>query len=224
MSKLPLNQRQKMLNLDYLAKVGRSKKVSVLMMMDRGYQIPEEEKFEDNDLGIGAKYLQLAKQSHTSLGNALSSVYYGDNKPTTLIMFFNNNYDESKKRNKMVSSEQAKNAISLWLEKYSECKECILIAPGKLSPEAKKEVIMDNLTVLTHEFLTFPIARHDLVPQHIALTDKEKQEFTSARNIQCELLPQLKIHDPISLYYGYKIGTVVRISRPGWTVFRVVSN
>lgn len=195
------------------------------MMMDRGYQIPDEEKFEnDNDLIIGAKYLQVAKHSNTSLGNALSSVYYGDNKPTTLILFFNNNYDESKRKNKMVSSEQAKIAISLWTEKYPKCKECILIAPGKLSPESKKEVIMENLTVLTHEFLTFPIARHDLVPQHIALTEKEKQEFMKVRNIQCELLPQLKIHDPISLYYGYKIGTIVRISRPGWTVFRIVSN
>jgi len=210
-----------MLNLDYLAKVGRSKKVSVIMMKDRGYKIEEE---NDNDLTVGAKYLQIAKNSHISLGNALSSVYYGDNKPTTLMLFFNTNYDESKRRNKMVSSEQAKNAISLWLEKYTECKECILISPGKLSPEAKKEVIMDNLTVLTHEFLTFPIARHDLVPQHIALTEHEKQEFISSRNIQCELLPQLKIHDPISLYYGYKIGTIVRVCRPGWTVFRVVSN
>jgi DNA-directed RNA polymerase I, II, and III subunit RPABC1 len=213
-----------MLNLELLSCLGRTKRVASIMMKDRGYELPELEKDIDtlSDLSVGAKYLSMAKSQGRSLGLALSSVY-DSKEPSTVILFFNNNYDEVKKKKKMVSCDQAKQALEIFKNDYPQCSECILISPGKLSPDAKKEVVDDKVTVLTHEFFTFPIGRHCLVPKHEALTESDAKKFTQFRKIESNLLPQLKLSDPVSQYYGYKIGTIVKISRSDWTVYRVVT-
>ena len=48
------------------------------------------------------------------------------------------------------------------------------------------------------------------------------EEFLKSRNILANMLPQLRLSDPICLYYGYKIGSIIKISRTAWTVYRVV--
>jgi DNA-directed RNA polymerase subunit H (RpoH/RPB5) len=190
------------------------------MMKDRGYTLSES--FEDmTDLAVGAKYLNKAKSEKITLSLALSSVYTLNGKKL-LVLFLDNNYDEGKKKEKMVSSEQAKAAIEKWKTSYSDCEECLLIAPGRFSPDAKKESSVANLTILIHEFLMLPIGRHIMVPKHTSLTQEETNEFLKSRKIDRCQLPQLKLNDPVCMYYGYKPDTIVRVERPGWTVYRVV--
>jgi DNA-directed RNA polymerase I, II, and III subunit RPABC1 len=193
------------------------------MMADRGYQIPDHElQLEKvSDLSVGAYYLSVAKKAKCSIGYSLSCTYARNNQ-STLVFFVDNNYDESKRREKMVSTEQAKAAITLWKQSFADCAHCILVCPGKLSPDAKKESTITNLTILTHEFLLMPVGRHILVPKHEGLSESDASVFLKSRKIESGQLPHLKVNDPISLYYGFEPGTIVKISRPGWTVFRVV--
>lgn len=211
------------LNLEYVSRIGRVKKCSCLMMKDRGYELPEQENQLEttSDLSVGALYLSLAKKVKCSLGYSLSCTYVRDNE-SALVLFVDNNYDEGKRREKMVSTDQAKAALSLWKNSFSDCKKCILICPGKLSPDAKKEVSLPNVTILTHEFLLMPVGRHLLVPNHYPLNEKDADIFLKSRKIERDQLPQLKMSDPISLYYGFDANTIVKISRPGWSVYRVV--
>lgn len=211
--------------LEYIYKLGRVKRVSCTMMEDRGYQIPKNElKLKDeSDLTVGAMYLKIAKNLKCSYGYALSSTYVRGDE-STLVLFLDNNYDEGKKREKMVSTEQAKSAISMWKTSFNDSSSCILICPGKLSPDAKKEVTISNLTLLTHEFLMMPIAKHIMVPLHEALTDEDARVFLHHRKLDSNQLPQIKITDPVCMYYGFQIGTIVKVSRLGWTVFRIVSS
>lgn len=212
------------ITLEYVAKLGRVKRVSCIMMRDRGFDLPEQEAplLDMSDLTVGARYVTLAKRAGCSLGYALSCAYARDGL-STLVLFLDNNYDEGKKREKMVSTEQAKTAIALWKASFADCKSCILVCPGKLSPDAKKEATLPNLALLTHEFLLLPVGRHVLVPPHEALREEDAAVFLSHRKLERAQLPQLKVSDPVSLYYGYEAGTIVRVSRPGWTVFRVVA-
>lgn len=211
------------LTLEYLSKLGRIKRISTIMMKDRGYTLPEYESFEDlTDLAVGAKYLNKAKAEKTTLSFALSSVYTLHGKHL-LVLFLDNNYDEGKKKEKMVSSEQAKAAIDKWKTHFSNCEECLLIAPGRFSPDAKKESTVNNLTILVHEFLMLPIGRHIMVPKHTSLNAEETTQFLQSRKLERCQLPQLKLADPVCMYYGYKPDTIVRVERPGWTVYRVVT-
>lgn len=212
------------ITLEYISRLGRVKRVSCIMLTDRGYNLPDQEVILDemSDLSVGAKYLQIAKEAKCSLGYSMSSTYSRDND-SLLVLFLDNNYDEGKKREKMVSTEQAKTAITLWKTSFSDCQKCLLICPGKLSPDAKKEVNLPNLSLVTHEFLLIPVGRHIMVPKHEALTPADAKVFLENRKLNKEQLPQLKLTDPVSIYYGYSPGTIVRIERPGWTVFRVVT-
>jgi len=212
------------ITLEYVSRLGRVKRVSVIMLADRGYELPKQEAelASMNDLSVGAQYLKIAKEAKCSFGYSLSGTYArGDD--SLLVLFLDNNYDEGKKREKMVSTEQAKVAIALWKNSFADCAKCMLICPGKLSPDAKKEVNMPDLTILTHEFLLLPVGRHILVPRHTALTETDAQIFLQHRKLKREQLPQLKVTDPVSLYYGYAPGTIVKIDRPAWTIFRVVT-
>ena len=212
------------ITLEYISRLGRVKRVSCIMLSDRGYILPEQEVALDDmsDITVGAKYLQLAKEAKCSLGYSMSSTYCRDQE-SLLVLFLDNNYDEGKKREKMVSTEQAKAAIQLWKNSFSDCNKCLLICPGKLSPDAKKEVNMPNLSLVTHEFLLIPVGRHIMVPRHEALTSSDADIFLQTRKLNKDQLPQLKVTDPVSIYYGYAPGTIVKIQRPGWTVFRVVT-
>ena len=194
------------------------------MLKDRGYEITDQEAELEklSDLEVGSRYLKIAKDNNCSMGLALSSSYKRS-QTILLVLFMDNNYDEGKKREKMVSSDQVKSGIGLWKTNFSECDKCIFICPGKLSPDAKKEVSIPNLTVLLHEFLYFPIGRHVMVPPHKALSESEKKEFEEKRKICAAQLPELKSNDPVSLYYGFELGSIIRVSRPGWEVHRVIT-
>lgn len=211
------------ITLDYVSKLGRVKRVSCIMMEDRGYELPPEEKeiLSMTDLCVGAKYLSTALKAKCPLSIALSSTY-GKEDDSCLVLFLDNNYDENKKREKMVSTDQAKAAILLWKSNFSSCEKCIFVCPGKLSPDAKKEVQVPNLSLLTHEFLILPVGRHVMVPSHIPLTEKDAEVFLRSRKLERKQLPQLKTSDPVSLYYGFVPNTIVKIQRPGWTIFRIV--
>jgi DNA-directed RNA polymerase I, II, and III subunit RPABC1 len=122
----------------------------------------------------------------------------------------------------MVSCDQIKSALIVW--KSTEDNFLTLISPGKLSPDAKKEVAIPNATVLTHDFLMFPVARHAMVPRHTMLTEDQKKEFLEARKLESSQLPSIKASDPISMYFGYPLDAIIRIERPGWDVYRVVTS
>ena len=211
------------INLEYISRMGGVKRVSCIMMKDRGYDLPEQENSLDamTDLSIGALYTSLAKRSKCSLGYAMSCTYVREGV-LTLVLFIDNNYDEGKRREKMVSTDQAKSALTLWKTSFADCERCVLVCPGKLSPDAKKEVATPNVTILTHEFLMMPVGRHVLVPKHQRLSESDALIFLKSRKIERDQLPHLKTSDPISMYYGFDPGNIVMVSRPGWTVFRVV--
>lgn len=187
------------------------------MMKDRNYEV-NDELLKKNDLELILHFVQIALKNETSISESLNDVYNN-----ICIIFLDTNYDEVKKKEKMVCCEQAKIAIDKWKSFY-KTKYCIVVCPGKMSPDAKKEFDLKRLTIMTHDFLMFPVGRHILVPKHTALNEEEKKMFVEHRKIQPQELPELKIYDPVSLYYGFKLNDIIKIERPSWTVFRVVTS
>lgn len=209
-----------MLSLEYLAKIGRVKRVSCMMMHDRGAaSLADRDIVTMTDLQVASKFLTAAERDKTSLACSLSAKYVINCK-STFVMFVDLNYDEAKKREKMVSCDQVKAALHEW--KSAATDYLILIVSAKLSPDAKKEAALPRVSIMTHEFLTFPVARHCMVPKHTKLSHDHKCEFLEARKLESKQLPILRLTDPVAAYYGYEVDDVIRIQRPGWEVYRVV--
>jgi DNA-directed RNA polymerase subunit H (RpoH/RPB5) len=204
--------------------VGRVKKNFCLMMIDRGFLLDKEEEeiCKLSELSIGSYYLKKAIDEKKSFRDVITRVYEKSSEKT-LSLFLDANYDESKKREKMISSDYIKSSILKWRNDFSDCAHCILISPGRLSPDAKREILIPNLVLLTYDFLMVPIGRHSMVPSHIGLSKEDACKFLETRKIMPMQLPQLKKTDPVSIYYGFNVGTIVKIVRPGGVVhFRIV--
>ena len=79
-----------------------------------------------------------------------------------------------------------------------------------------------NVTIETMNIkeVSFNITRHYLVPKHDIVKSRDILEELKP---QREHLPVLRKMDPVSKYYGYKRGDIVRITRKDKTImYRIV--
>ena len=88
---------------------------------------------------------------------------------------------------------------------------------GALSPKYRFEVFK------TPELLV-DITEHELVPEHVVLSEEEKKQILKRYNLKDSQLPRMMIDDPISRYFGLTRGQVVKIIRASETAGRYVTN
>ena len=84
----------------------------------------------------------------------------------------------------------------------------------------KSKVILEHFR---ESELIVNITQHELVPKHVPLKDKEKEEVLKKYRINDNQLPRIKIEDPIARYYGMQRGDVVKIIRKSETGGRYVT-
>ncbi|MGN1362908.1 MAG: DNA-directed RNA polymerase subunit H [Methanobrevibacter sp.] len=61
------------------------------------------------------------------------------------------------------------------------------------------------------------IQKHDLVPEHEILSEKEKEEFIENLEYDEENLPKILLKDPVVKEIGAKEGDILRITRESKT-------
>tara|TARA_Y100000389_G_C17285591_1_gene425265 strand:+ start:35 stop:694 length:660 start_codon:yes stop_codon:yes gene_type:complete len=83
------------------------------------------------------------------------------------------------------------------------------------------ETIMDieknhpNLTIFSHKKLLFNVIDHEYVPQHELVSPVDKVKLLSDLMISdYDKLPLINKSDVICRYYNYRIGDVIKITRP----------
>jgi len=59
--------------------------------------------------------------------------------------------------------------------------------------------------------LTINITKHEFVPQHIKISDDEKEILIKKYTLKC--FPIIKLNDPVVKYYNFQKGDILRIMR-----------
>ena len=65
--------------------------------------------------------------------------------------------------------------------------------------------------------LLFDVTKHNLVPEHIILSDDEKQDILKQYNISENKLPRISRFDPVAKFIGIKPNQVCKIIRNSYT-------
>jgi DNA-directed RNA polymerases I, II, and III subunit RPABC1 len=80
-----------------------------------------------------------------------------------------------------------------------------------------------SIEFLEEHHLMFNIMRHELVPEHLLITDHEKAELLNKYKIKESQLPKILVSDPVSIFLGLRRGDVVKIVRKSETAGTYIS-
>lgn len=105
--------------------------------------------------------------------------------------------------------------VSLGTARTLNCGTCILVSERGYSDEAAKYVAESPTRVdfFLHASLQFDLAEHKMVPRHERCTEDEKRALYAQTGVNAMRLPILTSADPVAVYYGWRTGTLVRITR-----------
>lgn len=103
----------------------------------------------------------------------------------------------------------------------------IIIYRQSMTPSASKVIQTMAPKYLLEQFaemeLVVNITEHQLVPQHILLSEEEKRALLTRYRLKEAQLPRILITDPVARYYGLRRGQVVKILRASETAGRYVT-
>ena len=93
----------------------------------------------------------------------------------------------------------------------------IIISPGKIRSDTAKRLVSYRpkyIQAFMEDKLMYDITESVIVPAHTALTEAELDEFVRTNDgIDIRNLPILLSSDPVSKYYDFRPGQVVRVER-----------
>ncbi|PWA34462.1 DNA-directed RNA polymerases I, II, and III subunit RPABC1 [Artemisia annua] len=101
---------------------------------------------------------------------------------------------------------------------HDNVRRAIIVVRTGLTPSAKasqSEVAGKfQIEVFQEAELLVNIRYHNLVPDHVPLTDDEKKALLNKYTVKEPQLPRILASDPVARYYGLRRGQVVKILRP----------
>jgi len=177
----------------------RVRKTTMEMLEDRGYEVSEEDKnmnYEDFTNRLEENSIQLIA---THRMNPVKMVY---------VAFILDAKSFSKKD--LVALK------ALMDEKYPTNEVTVIIVQDKQTPQIAKELLNDEYKlyeIFSMKNLMFNITHHEIVPQHILLTQEEADMILKQYQTTRTQLPKLLTTDPVAKYYGMKAGDVCKIIR-----------
>lgn len=109
------------------------------------------------------------------------------------------------------------------MSKALDIKHCVIIYGESVTPVANKVVLNSKdieIELFNEQELQYNITEHTLVPKHIKLNKEETVEFKKKYGTKIPILYNI---DPISKFYKYNPGDIIKIIRKnGFIGYRIV--
>ncbi|XP_002133816.3 DNA-directed RNA polymerases I, II, and III subunit RPABC1-like [Drosophila pseudoobscura] len=103
----------------------------------------------------------------------------------------------------------------------------ILVVRDCLTPPAKQSIMAMAPLYIMEQFLeselTINVTKHELVPQHVVLSDVEKKQLFRCYRLKESQMMRMLSSDPVARYYGLKPGQVVKIVRASESAGKYIS-
>ena len=195
------------------------------MMADRGYETFQDpyEKWEDDikkKKGMHGIFTKIIKNENENENEEnMSQNEQNDKKEITKINLYYH-YIPNPKLNKDCIED------FIQLMKTADANSGMIITSAKLSQQAKQKIEGSReiiIEVFNLSELVVNITKHELVPKHTLLSQKDKKQLLERYKIRDSQLPKILIGDPVAKYLGLKRGDVVKITRVSETAGRYIT-
>jgi len=204
------------------------KTTQIIMVRDRGFDITAEQALLGEDDTYDARftlfndhYSRAAREANLAdFRYALSQVYYHSTRSITLtdgqvipepLYVFYGVKGKANKVPKDVIEKFAANTIKYY------ARTGILVINGNLNKEGANEALAVHedkqvyWQVFSDAELAFPVIYHQRVPRHEALSELDgRNKLIELRTTSSQIKPY-PLNDKIVQYYGWKLGTVIKI-------------
>ena len=201
--------------MDETTKLYRVRKTAFEMLRDRGFAIIETEyakTFEQfkTDYEFGGK---VDRQRMN-----ISAINENNPEEKILVAF----HDDDLKQSHIQTYTQMAEKDSM--------SNVIIVVGGACSSTVKKTIESTSdvdrqirWEIMFEDDLIINVTKHILVPEHIKLTKEEGLELLKKYQVKQTQLPRMLVDDPISKYYGFRRGDIVKIIRKSETAGRYVT-
>uniref|UniRef100_A0A7E4VKB1 DNA-directed RNA polymerases I, II, and III subunit RPABC1 n=1 Tax=Panagrellus redivivus TaxID=6233 RepID=A0A7E4VKB1_PANRE len=194
----------------------RIRKTVMQMCHDRKYLVTQEEL--DLDLeGFKMQFGDKPSERRPARSDLILLAAHTEDPSDQLLVFFPDEPKIGIKTIKTICTQMQDQKIT----------RAIVVVQVGMTPSAK-QAIQDMAPKYTIEQfleaeLMVNITEHELVPQHIVMTDTEKKELLQRYKLKDSQLPRIQVNDPVARYYGLRRGQVVKIVRPSETAGRYIT-
>jgi len=197
-------------------KLWRIRQTVTQMCHDRGYLVTQDELDQTLDQ-FKETFGDRPSERHPARQDLTMLVSHNDDPTDQMFVFFP---DEPKVGVKVIKTYCQR------MQEESISKAVIVVQTG-MTPSAKVALVEMAPKYMLEQFLEnellINITEHELVPEHIVLTNEEKQELLGRYKLKESQLMRIQAGDPVARYFGLRRGSVVRIIRSSETAGRYVT-
>ncbi|CAD5216341.1 unnamed protein product [Bursaphelenchus xylophilus] len=194
----------------------RVRRTVLQMCHDRGYLVTQEELEQTLDQ-FKEFFGDRPSEGNPSRSSLTLLVAHNDDPTDQMYVFFPEDPKIGIKTIKAFCQQMQEQNIT----------RAIIVVQGGMTPSSKQAVndMMPKyqLEVFLEAELMVNITEHELVPEHVVMTQDEKAELLARYKLKDTQLPRIQLSDPVSRYFGLKRGQVVKIIRPSETAGRYIT-
>mmetsp|Transcript_22677 Transcript_22677/g.20595 ORF Transcript_22677/g.20595 Transcript_22677/m.20595 type:complete len:222 (-) Transcript_22677:14-679(-) len=199
----------------------RVQKTCWKMLKKRGYTV------DDSHINMTTEDFQNVFTDNPSRESLTILVQKIDDPEEQLYVFFpEGDKTGSDKTSEKIGVTHLKKYYQRMLDE--NVRRAIIIVRTNMTPFAKqliKEVAIRGyrMEYFREMELLVDITEHKLVPEHIVLSQQQKQELLDRYRLKPSQLPRIQVTDPVARYLGLKPHQVVKIIRPSETAGRYIT-
>ena len=220
------------MDVDFLWRFGKTLQHAYVLLKDRGYTVPETPLKPDLNPDdnrpfelVGQLYSQSIINKKSLAENCRQTFKRPSDGCKITLLVFDRNVDLIKNKSRMISTDQVK-AMQETINCIGDgTHDVLVIAPNKLSPQAKKEKLVGPsgapVDIFIFDDLLIDLPRHEMVNKHTVISLEGLQTILGS-TLNPSDLPQLPTSDPISRWYAFAKGQIVHVENPVMPTFRIV--
>ena len=200
------------------------------MCIDRGYTTADNSNLEDLKLerqDFDVKYENHINGTYTALDIMPPKIVDNNGIPVYVTFIEHTREGTTFIKNILIGIyNQLKETLNLSKDDYRteilQKVHCIIV--HRSDPKTGSQYHRNFEMFHTNKFF-LNVTKHEIVPQHIMMTDKERKAIFETKNMGLATCPKILSDDPVNLYYNGQAGNVYKIIREAKGVyFRVVVN